>query len=266
MIDLHCHILPGIDDGAPDLGTALDMARMAVADGITVTACTPHIMPGVYDNVPSSIRYRVDLLRQALQEAGIPLDLITGSDAHMRPDFAAAIRADRILTLNNSRYVLFEPPHNLAPLRLEECLFDIQLAGYVPVLTHPERLLWIERQYAMIAHLAQAGVWMQITAGSLTGAMGKRPQYWAERMLSEGLVHILASDAHNCTTRPPMLSQARAAATQLVGPEEATHLLFTRPLGIVNNADPTTLPASAAVLREPERTSLWRRVVNVVRA
>jgi protein-tyrosine phosphatase len=266
MIDLHCHILPGVDDGAPDLGMALDMARMAVADGITVTACTPHILPGVYDNAPSSIRYRVELLRQALHEAEIPLDLVAGSDAHMRPDFAAAIGEDRILTLDGSRYVLFEPPHNLAPLRLEECLFDIQLAGYVPVLTHPERLLWIERHYAMITRLARAGVWMQITAGSLTGAMGKRPQYWAERMLSEGLVHILASDAHNCTTRPPMLAPARALAARLVGAEEATHLLVTRPLGILNNADPATLPASAAIPRVPERVSLWQRVVNVVRA
>lgn len=266
MIDLHCHILPGIDDGAPDLRTALRMAHMAVEDGITVTACTPHIMPGVYDNAPSAIRNQVEFLRQALREAAIPLDLVTGSDAHMQPDFAAAIAEDRILTLHKSRYVLFEPPHNLAPLRLEECLFDIQVAGYVPVLTHPERLLWIERQYPLITRLAQAGIWMQITAGSLTGLMGKAPKYWAERMLSEGLVHILASDAHNCTTRPPLLSHAYAAAARLVGPDEATHLLVTRPLGIINNADPTTLPASAPVLREPERTSLWQRVINVVRA
>lgn len=266
MIDLHSHILPGVDDGAPDMETALRMANMAVEDGITVMACTPHIMPGVYDNVPRSIRHQVELLKKALLETAIPLDLVTGSDAHMRPDFATAIGDDRILTLNNSRYVLFEPPHNLAPLRLEECLFDIQMAGYVPVLTHPERLVWIERQYPLITRLVQAGVWMQITAGSLTGLMGKRPQYWAERMLSEGLVHILASDAHNCTTRPPMLSQARAVAAQLVGPEEATHLLVTRPLGIVNNADPASLPASAVVLQEPERASLWRRMINVVRA
>lgn len=266
MIDLHCHILPGIDDGAPDLDTALRMASMAVADEIAVTACTPHIMPGVYDNAPAAIRHQADLLRRALREAEIPLDIVTGSDAHMRPDFAVAIAEDRILTVNNSRYVLFEPPHNLAPLRLEDCLFDIQMAGYVPVLTHPERLLWIERQYSLITRLAQAGVWMQITAGSLTGLMGKRPKYWAERMLSEGLVHILASDAHNCTTRPPMMSEARTVATRLVGGEEATHLVVTRPLGMVNNADPTTLPASAAAPQEPERTSLWRRVIDVVRA
>lgn len=266
MIDLHCHILPGIDDGAPDMETALRMANMAVADGIAVTACTPHIMPGVYDNAPSAIRQQAELLRRSLREAAIPLDIVVGSDAHMRPDFAAAIAEDRILTVNNSRYVLFEPPHNLAPLRLEEFLFDIQMAGYVPVLTHPERLLWIERQYSLITRLAHAGVWMQITAGSLTGLMGKRPKYWAERMVSEGLVHILASDAHNCTTRPPMLSEARAAAARLVGSEEATHLVVTRPLGMVNNADPTTLPAPEAVPQEPERTSLWRRVIDVVRA
>src|SRR5262245_42730064 len=219
MIDLHCHILPGVDDGVGNLGAALEMAAMAVADGITVTACTPHFMPGVYNNEADDIRARIDELRQALAEANIPLELVVGSDAHMRPDFVAALDRGGILTLNDSRYVLFEPPHHVAPPQLAECLFSIQAAGYVPVLTHPERLAWIGSRYPLVVRLARSGVWMQITAGSLSGQFGKHPKYWAERMLGEGLVHVLASDAHSCASRPPILSHAYDLAIGLVGKE-----------------------------------------------
>lgn len=266
MIDLHCHILPGVDDGAGDLETALEMAAMAVADGITITACTPHIMPGVYDNEAGTIRAQVDELRQALAEASLPLELVIGSDAHMRPDFTTALDRGRILTLNDSRYVLFEPPHHVAPPRLEECLFAIQMAGYVPILTHPERLSWIETRYPLIAHLARSGIWMQITAGSLTGRFGKRPKYWAERLLNEGLVHLLASDAHNCTSRPPHLSHAHELAEALVGKDEADHLVYARPAAVLDNADPSLLPAPPAISETRQPVPVWKQIINAVRA
>ncbi len=115
MIDLHSHILPGVDDGATDLDVSLDMARMAVDDGISVMACTPHFLPGLYDNHSSDIRERVAALQANLDDHGIDLTLVTGSDAHVRPDFLACARNGEILTLNDSRYVLFEPPHNFLP-------------------------------------------------------------------------------------------------------------------------------------------------------
>jgi protein-tyrosine phosphatase len=120
MIDLHSHILPGVDDGARDLAASLDMARMAVADGIQVMACTPHFMPGMYDNESQDIRTRIASLQSSLQEADINLSLVVGSDAHIRPDFLSCLRDGKILRLNDSRYVLFEPPHNIAPQRLED--------------------------------------------------------------------------------------------------------------------------------------------------
>lgn len=266
MIDLHCHILPGIDDGATDLAAAVDMATMAVADGITVTACTPHIMPGVYDNEPNAIRAHVHELRKALAAADVALELVVGSDAHMRPEFASALAQGKLLALNDSRYVLFEPPHHVAPPRLEECLFALQLAGYVPILTHPERLSWIKSRHALLAQLAKSGIWMQVTAGSIAGQFGKRPKYWAERMLGEGLVHILASDAHNCTSRPPLLAQACEQAAKLVGKEESTHLVWTRPAGVLSDVDPGTLPAPMAVPAPERRTPVWRQIINAVRA
>lgn len=242
MIDLHCHILPGLDDGAADLPTALDMARAFVADGVSVVACTPHILPGLYHNTSEGIRAAVAELQTALDREGIALQLVPGADNHIAPDCVARLRSDRMLPLASSRYVLIEPPHHVAPQRMEAVFFDLQVAGYVPVLTHPERLRWIESQYAMIRKLAEAGVWMQITAGSLAGAFGSRARYWAERMLDEGSVHVLATDAHDPQHRRPDLSRGRELAARRVGEEEAWHLVSTRPRGVLDNVLPSDLP------------------------
>jgi protein-tyrosine phosphatase len=262
LIDLHSHILPAVDDGAATLEASLAIARMAVADGIEVMACTPHFMPGLYDNEASDIRGRVGVLNQVLLDEGIPLALVTGSDAHIRPDFLQCLRDGRLLTLHDSRYVLFEPPHNIMPPRLDDLLFNITMSGYVPILTHPERLKWIEQSYASFQNMARAGVWMQITSGSLTGRFGKRPQYWAQRMLSEGIVSILATDAHNVTSRPPLLAEGFEIAVSELGQEQAEHLVFTRPLGVLEDQDPGNLPALLEPVA-PAKVSLWRRLVGV---
>jgi len=246
MIDLHCHILPGIDDGAADLPVALEMARISVADGVSVLACTPHILPGLYHNTGPQIRQATQQLQYAIDEQGIPLRLVTGADAHIAPDFVAGLKSGHLLSLADSRYVLVEPPHHVAPVRLEDLFFELLLADYVPILTHPERLTWIKQNYPVIQKMAQAGVWMQLTAGSLTGAFGRAPLYWAERMLDEGYVHILATDAHNVKNRPPNLSEGRHAAAKRVGDDEAEHLISTRPQGIIDNEFPSSLPMPGA--------------------
>lgn len=241
MIDLHSHILPGIDDGAPDLATSMQMAVAWVADGVSVLACTPHILPGIYLNKGPDIRVAVSKLQEALDDRGVPLRLVTGADNHVTPDFVAGLRSGRLLSLADSRYVLVEPPHHIAPPRLGDLFFNIMSAGYTPILTHPERLTWIKSHYELIRQLAHRGVWMQITAGSLTGAFGRSPKYWGERMLSEGLVHILATDAHNLSSRRPVLSQGYECAARLVGYDEAIHLVYTRPLAILEDQAPQSV-------------------------
>ncbi len=238
MIDLHCHILPGIDDGAPDLETALEMARVAVADGIEITACTPHIHRGVYDNAGPAIALAIAALQAELDRAGIPLKLIAGADTHIDGELVEGLRSGRIASLNGSDYFLFEPPHHVAPPRMEDVVFDVMLAGYRPILTHPERLTWIEDHYDAIVRMAGRGVLMQITAGSIEGRFGKRPLYWAERMLDEGLVHILATDAHNLRNRKPVLSAARERVAERLGEAEATAMVTSRPAAIIANRPP----------------------------
>ncbi len=264
MIDLHSHILPSIDDGASTLDVALDMARMAVDDGIEVMACTPHFMPGIYDNTAEDVRSRVDALNRILIDRDINLSLVTGADAHIRPDFVSGLRNGEILTIHDSRYVLFEPPHNIMPQRMDELLYNIAIAGFVPILTHPERLKWIEQNYSVVTDLMESGVWMQITSGSLTGRFGKRPQYWAQRMLAEGRVSILATDAHNTRSRPPLLAEGFEIAKSEVGMDEALHLVVTRPECILNNSPPEhAAPLNVKVQPSANGRSLLRRIYEV---
>ena len=258
MIDLHSHILPGIDDGAPTLEVSLEMARLAVADGIKTRACTPHIYPGMYLNDAQGIQDARDVLQAELAAQGINLQLVIGADVHLVPDLLEGVRAGRVPTLNGSRYLLLEPSHHVAPPRFEESVFQLVAAGYTPVITHPERLTWIETHHDVFVAMIRQGAWMQITAGALTGAFGKRAKYWGERFIGEGHTHILATDAHSSTRRRPCLSEGLAVAERLLGKEEAARLVHERPQAILDDL----APGKVAPLPEvaPTRRGLLSRL------
>ena len=242
MFDLHCHLLPGIDDGAADLDTAIGMARMAVADGIETIACTTHIYPGMYDNTAAGIGAATARMQGELDRRGIPLQLRFGADVYLEPGLAASIRGGRVPTLGGSRYLLLEPPHHVAPPNFEQAVFDLVVAGHVPVITHPERLTWTHDHYAVFARMARNGAWMQVTSGSLVGRFGHAAQRLGERMLDDGLVHILATDAHDLRRRPPLLAEGRERAARHVGDVEALHMVSTRPRGMLEDVAPDALP------------------------
>jgi len=262
MFDLHCHMLPGIDDGATSLSMSLEMARMSVADGIRVTACTPHIYPGLYENTGPGIRVAILALQAELDREGIALRLVEGADVHLDHGLIEGVRSGRIPTLAGSRYLLFEPPHHVAPPRLDDTLFELLTAGIVPVITHPERLSWVEQHYETFLLAASRGAWIQVTAGALTGRHGRRPKYWADRFVGEGHCHILATDAHDPRRRPPLLAEAREAAQKLVGPQEAVHMVETRPSGILDNRPTDALPPLQAPATRPARRGFLGRFLR----
>jgi protein-tyrosine phosphatase len=242
MIDLHSHILPGIDDGSKSLDMSLAMARIAVDDGITLMACTPHIYPGMYMNNTAGIAAARDALQASLDEHAIPLKLTTGADVHLVPGLLDGLRGGTVPTLHNTRYVLLEPSHHVAPPRFAESVFQLVAAGYVPVITHPERLTWVEDNFQVFVDLTRQGAWMQVTAGALTGLFGPRAKYWGERFLGEGLTHIIATDAHSSGRRVPVMSEAKAIAAKLLGPEEAELLVAGRQTALLNDASPSNVP------------------------
>jgi protein-tyrosine phosphatase len=257
VIDLHCHILPGIDDGSRSVDMSLEMARMAVDDGIEVVACTPHIYPGLYMNDTAGIKAARDALQRQFDQAGIPLKLTTGADVHLVPGLLQGLRDGIVPTLHDTRYLLLEPSHHVAPPRFEESIFQLVAAGYVPVITHPERLTWVEDSYATFANLVRQGCWLQVTAGALTGTFGARAKYWGERFLGDGLTHIIATDAHSSGRRHPNMSKAHEIAVRMLGRKEADLLVRGRPEHILKNSLPSAVPAPPTI-EKTESTSWWR--------
>ncbi|WP_418321081.1 tyrosine-protein phosphatase [Piscinibacter sakaiensis] len=268
MIDLHSHILPGIDDGAKTLEMSLEMARIAVRDGTTVMACTPHIYPGLYMNDSAGIHAERDKLQRALDTYGIPLKLVVGADAHLVPELLDGLKSGRVPTLNGSRYFLLEPSHHVPPPNFESSVFNIMAEGYQPVLTHPERLVWIEHNYQTFVTLAKRGVWMQLTAAAILGKFGKRARYWSERMLDEGLVHLIASDAHTVNMRNPQMAEAVDRAAASVGKEEALRMVYERPQAILDDVAPELVaPALGLLPEQPVRASAakpwYKRLLSI---
>jgi protein-tyrosine phosphatase len=256
MIDLHSHILPGIDDGSRNLEMSLEMARMAVDDGITTMACTPHIYPGLYMNDTAGIIAAREALQRSLDDKGIPLKLTIGADVHLVPGLLQGLRDGIVPCLHQTRYLLLEPSHHVAPPRFQDSVFQLVAEGYVPVITHPERLTWIEDNYSVFADLVRQGAWMQVTAGALTGSFGARAKYWGERFLGDGLTHIIATDAHSSGRRSPNMSKARQIAERMLGREEAELLVRGRQEKILANALPSDVPAPPAVERQEK--SWWQ--------
>lgn len=267
MIDLHCHILPGVDDGSPDLEQSHAMARMAVEEGVTVQACTPHMFPGVYNNRGDDVRRRVAALQVALNDSGVPLKLVTGADVHITPDLVSKLKSGEALSLNDTRYVLIETPHHVLPPRVEDYFFNLLSAGFVPILTHPERMSWIDRNFDVVQRLVRAGALMQLTAGALTGGFGKRPKYWSERMLDERMIHIVATDAHDTKRRPPRLQEAIRALVERVGAEETRNLVLERPRSILENRPVSALAplAPPPPPAEAARDGLFERLTGLLR-
>lgn len=260
MIDLHSHILPGIDDGSRSLEMSLAMARMAVDDGIRVMACTPHIYPGLYHNHKAGITAARDALQAALDEEGIALQLTTGADVHLVPGVLEGLRGGTIPSLNGTRYVLLEPSHHVAPPRFAESVFQLVAAGYVPVITHPERLTWVQDHFQVMVDLTRQGAWLQVTAGALTGLFGPAPKYWAERFVGEGLAHILATDAHSSNRRVPVLSEGLAIAERLLGTEQAQLLVQGRPGAVMDDLPPAQVAPLPAIQHSAGRG--WRALFS----
>jgi protein-tyrosine phosphatase len=208
-------------------------------------------------NDTAGIQAARDRLQAELRMRDIPLKLVIGADVHLVPGLVDGLRLGTVPTLHGSRYLLLEPSHTTPPPRFAELVFNLVGAGYVPVITHPERLYWIEDHFEVFKALAGQGAWMQVTAAALTGLFGPRARYWGERFVGEGLTHIIATDAHSSGRRVPVLSEAHAIAEKLLGADEARQLVRGRPEAIIDNL----LPSQAAPLPEPgPGAKSWRHL------
>ena len=241
MIDLHCHILPGIDDGARTIQDSLAMAQMAVDQGITHILCTPHHNNGRYTNLPTEVISQVAMLQKTLDEEGIPLNLYEGQEVRISGDLLKQIQDNEILFADlSNRYILIEFPTAEIPLYAETIMFDLLSRGVTPIIVHPERNnKFVEDPNRLIPFL-QMGVLTQLTAPSYVGIFGKKIEKTAKIMVEHHMIHMIASDAHNIDKRGFFMKNAYTAIERDQGAEVVTFMKQTA--RSVMNGEDVVLP------------------------
>lgn len=218
MIDIHSHILPGIDDGAQSLEDSIAMAKQAVSEGIETIIATPHHKNGKYENTKSSILMRVNQLNDALKEEGLNIKILPGQENRIFGELLEYYENGEILTLTgNSSYLFIEFPSGHVPRYSSQLFYDIQLKGLSPIIVHPERNAELLENPDLLFDFVINGAATQITASSLTGKFGKKIKRFTEQLIEANLTHFIASDAHNTTTRPAILSEALDVIEQKYG-------------------------------------------------
>lgn len=231
MIDLHCHILPNLDDGASSLEESLAMARLALESGVTAMAATPHCAEGG----AREVRDRVLLLREALEDAGLPLRIYMGMEVFGTPETARLLRSGRLLTLNGSRYPLVEFPFRGTGREETRILTDVLQAGFVPVVAHPERYAYIQEQPRLLNYWKDMGCLFQVNRGSLTGRFGSAARDTGMELVKRGFAAVVASDGHSARMRTPWMEDVRRLLEQEISAQAAEYLLRIHPSLILRN-------------------------------
>jgi len=248
MIDLHTHILPGLDDGARTLEESIEMCRISYQDGIKTIVATPHVLPELYKNDRSTILSKLHELQSALSnpqsaicnpQSAITLKVLPGADVHFTSDLLELYKNQELMTVSdNHRYLMVEFDSQSIPYRGEEVLFRLLTHGVIPIITHPERNHEITRDPRRYYEMIKMGCLGQVTAMSLTGEFGSQAKRGAEKLLAHQLIHLIASDAHSVNGRPPILSAGVKAAEKIVGKEEARKMVTEYPEAILEGRRP----------------------------
>lgn len=245
MIDIHHHLLFGLDDGSPDIENSVAMAEAAAADGITHIVCTPHANDN-YRYQPEINRMRLTALRERL---GDRIALGLGCDFHLSYDnIADALQNPTKFTINKTGYLLVEfPDFGIAP-NMTDTFYQLELARMTPIITHPERNPTVTHQPERLAEWLRNGCLVQVTAGALTGRFGKIAERFSNDLMRKNWVHFVASDAHNLTSRPPHLRKTYQFVADRYGQETADRLFVSNPRAAFNG-DPWP--------EQPEPTGLY---------
>ena len=235
-VDLHTHVLPALDDGPPDMETAVALARTAAADGTGVLLATSHSAEVLqYRLDRAALERRADEVRRALAGQGIEVTLLVGVEIYVEADTVGKLKRGELSTLNGSRYVLAEPPFEMLPLYFDEVLFQLQAAGYVPVVAHPERNAAVQREPRRLFDWVNRGALVQVSAPSVMGHFGRAARRVARLAIARRWAQVVASDAHDPIHRPPRLGEVRDLIAKEHGAELARKVVDDYPRAIVED-------------------------------
>lgn len=217
MIDIHCHILPGIDDGAATIEDSVVMARAAVQEGITTIIATPHHKNNKFSNPKSSILTKVNDLNTVLKQENIPLTILPGQEVRIYGEVLEDYYKEEILTLNHTKYLFIEFPSSSVPRYAERLLYELQTEGIIPIIVHPERNKELQEKPDLLYQFVKNGALTQVTASSVAGYFGKNVKKFSEQLIEHNLTHFLASDAHNLRNRSFKIVEAYSVIEESFG-------------------------------------------------
>ncbi len=234
-IDIHCHIMPGVDDGSPDTGTSLEMLRIAEKNGITHMILTPHHKPMHHNVSPEhNVLYRKKLLENA-RAAGIKVKLFSGNEIYYSDETMEELLRGEICSLAGSDYVLVEF-HPSNPFKaIQNAAYRVQGAGYIPIIAHVERYADIVQHPARVGDLIEMGCYIQVNASSIMGRYGLGISHFTKKLLKQEQVHFVASDAHDAAGRAPKLLECRKFVEKKYGEDYANHLFCINPANVIRN-------------------------------
>jgi protein-tyrosine phosphatase len=219
MIDIHSHILPGIDDGAQTIEDSIEMAKTAVNEGITSIIATPHHKNNQFNNLKSSILTKVNELNTVLKQENIPLTVLPGQEVRIYGEVIEDYYKEEILTLNHTKYLFIEFPSSSVPRYAERLLYELQTEGIIPIIVHPERNKELQQKPELLYNLVKNGSLTQVTASSVAGYFGKNVKKFSEQLIEHNLTHFLASDAHNIHNRDFKMVEALEVIEEKFGLE-----------------------------------------------
>jgi protein-tyrosine phosphatase len=234
FIDIHTHILPGLDHGARNMGEALDMIRRAVQTGVKKLVLTPHLSLDSPADLPERMAVQFRSVKEIVAASKNDIDLYLGAEIMLHPELLASIHRDKSITLaGRGKYVLIEMPAFSIPVFADTVIFELRSHGIIPIWAHPERCMDVLNDYRVVTRYRNNGVLLQLNAGSLAGNYGRQTAKTAKKMIEQGLVDLIASDAHRIDDRDVSLKDAYARVVKLVGDAKARDLFFINPLKVL---------------------------------
>ena len=235
FIDIHCHILPGVDDGAKNIEDSITMCKIAVENGTGAIIATPHVFENNFEVSITDMKDNVSMLQNELDKRNIDLKIYSGFECHIHENILELIKNNPEYTLcGNRKHFLLEFDHLYIPPNFEQLLFSMQTNGLQPILAHAARNIEIKKNFDKLSNFVERGLQIQLTAASITGYFGWRIKWFAKKLLKNNMVDYIASDAHSASGRNTDLSKAYKITKKIIGEDKANELFISNPQKIID--------------------------------